>query len=109
MDNTAFRISENDPNRVVCEVLLHDEREEGYFFDKQFPSDTNLSHLAEEAREFIEEDIASHSVVFEGLRLNHIIFFFFIMIPRPPSSTLFPYTTLFRSKYKSLLNLLKGR
>ena len=66
MDNTAFRISENDPNRVVCEVLLHDEREEGYFFDKQFPSDTNLSHLAEEAREFIEEDIASHSVVFEG-------------------------------------------
>src|SRR5438876_8815582 len=24
-------------------------------------------------------------------------FFFFIMIPRPPRSTLFPYTTLFRS------------
>src|SRR5437762_11275627 len=25
------------------------------------------------------------------------MFFFFIMRPRPPSSTLFPYTTLFRS------------
>src|SRR5262249_61426912 len=25
-------------------------------------------------------------------------FFFFLMIPRPPSSTLFPYTTLFRSR-----------
>src|SRR5438552_13443385 len=24
-------------------------------------------------------------------------FFFFLMIPRPPRSTLFPYTTLFRS------------
>src|SRR5699024_12586319 len=24
--------------------------------------------------------------------------FFFFMIPRPPSSTLFPYTTLFRSR-----------
>src|SRR5207249_11463659 len=24
--------------------------------------------------------------------------FFFLMIPRPPSSTLFPYTTLFRSQ-----------
>src|SRR5438034_11826312 len=24
--------------------------------------------------------------------------FFFLMIPRPPRSTLFPYTTLFRSK-----------
>src|SRR5205823_13359676 len=26
------------------------------------------------------------------------IFFFFLMIPPPPRSTLFPYTTLFRSK-----------
>src|SRR5436305_12618566 len=25
------------------------------------------------------------------------VFFFFLMIPRPPRSTLFPYTTLFRS------------
>src|SRR5271166_383114 len=28
-----------------------------------------------------------------------IIFFFFLMIRRPPRSTLFPYTTLFRSDY----------
>src|SRR3989449_3491400 len=27
-------------------------------------------------------------------------FFFFLMIRRPPRSTLFPYTTLFRSKLK---------
>src|SRR5438445_12532850 len=26
-----------------------------------------------------------------------LFFFFFLMIPRPPRSTLFPYTTLFRS------------
>src|SRR2546426_12244467 len=26
-------------------------------------------------------------------------FFFFLMIRRPPRSTLFPYTTLFRSRY----------
>src|SRR5437762_5652232 len=35
--------------------------------------------------------------------LNYIIFlflfFFFLMIRRPPRSTLFPYTTLFRSHY----------
>src|SRR2546430_3983702 len=30
-----------------------------------------------------------------------IFFFFFLMIRRPPRSTLFPYTTLFRSKYRS--------
>src|SRR5258708_30598469 len=29
-----------------------------------------------------------------------ICFFFFLMIRRPPRSTLFPYTTLFRSLYK---------
>src|SRR5256885_14718346 len=29
-------------------------------------------------------------------------FFFFLMIRRPPRSTLFPYTTLFRSRVKGL-------
>src|SRR5688572_32094251 len=28
-----------------------------------------------------------------------MIFFFFLMIRRPPRSTLFPYTTLFRSRH----------
>src|SRR5256885_13606802 len=30
----------------------------------------------------------------------YIFFFFFLMIRRPPRSTLFPYTTLFRSLYQ---------
>src|SRR6266404_7566903 len=29
------------------------------------------------------------------------IFFFFLMIRRPPRSTLFPYTTLFRSSWRT--------
>src|SRR5207248_5772574 len=29
---------------------------------------------------------------------------FFLLLPRPPSSTLFPYTTLFRSRYASAHN-----
>src|SRR5260221_3859376 len=32
------------------------------------------------------------------LSLCHYRFFFFLMIRRPPRSTLFPYTTLFRSR-----------
>src|SRR3712207_8550137 len=32
------------------------------------------------------------------LSLEHYFFFFFLMIRRPPRSTLFPYTTLFRSR-----------
>src|SRR5438876_12450608 len=30
----------------------------------------------------------------------HSFFFFFLMIRRPPRSTLFPYTTLFRSRLR---------
>src|SRR2546422_5211741 len=32
--------------------------------------------------------------------LHTLLFFFFLMIRRPPRSTLFPYTTLFRSRIK---------
>src|SRR5256886_12888665 len=32
-----------------------------------------------------------------------VFFFFFLMIRRPPRSTLFPYTTLFRSMYRERL------
>src|SRR5256885_3471437 len=31
----------------------------------------------------------------------HFFFFFFLMIRRPPRSTLFPYTTLFRSLFSA--------
>src|SRR5260370_42219833 len=33
------------------------------------------------------------------LSLYQLSFFFFLMIRRPPRSTLFPYTTLFRSEH----------
>src|ERR1039457_7409379 len=32
------------------------------------------------------------------VRVVRVFFFFFLMIRRPPRSTLFPYTTLFRSR-----------
>src|SRR2546427_11016329 len=35
------------------------------------------------------------------LRYCYFFFFFFLMIRRPPRSTLFPYTTLFRSSRSS--------
>src|SRR5436190_24301120 len=38
------------------------------------------------------------SVFILGPPLSILSFFFFLMIRRPPTSTLFPYTTLFRSR-----------
>src|SRR5256885_9272725 len=35
-------------------------------------------------------------------RVSLFFFFFFLMIRRPPRSTLFPYTTLFRSLHQDL-------
>src|SRR3712207_6875923 len=37
-----------------------------------------------------------------------MLFFFFLMIRRPPRSTLFPYTTLFRSRSRFFLFALLG-
>src|SRR3712207_9355894 len=45
--------------------------------------------------------------------MSVLIFFFFLMIRRPPRSTLFPYTTLFRSNEDNhaepALERLRGR
>src|SRR5256885_3486041 len=38
-------------------------------------------------------------LLFYDAHLPHFVFFFFLMIRRPPRSTLFPYTTLFRSAF----------
>src|SRR2546430_7373117 len=37
-----------------------------------------------------------------------LVFFFFLMIRRPPRSTLFPYTTLFRSRLTALACLARN-
>src|SRR3989442_14000099 len=39
---------------------------------------------------------------FDSIVKNFTFFFFFLMIRRPPRSTLFPYTTLFRSQRDQL-------
>src|SRR3712207_7309771 len=40
--------------------------------------------------------------------MRAIMTFFFLMIRRPPRSTLFPYTTLFRSKARMLPPVARG-
>src|SRR5688500_20017746 len=45
------------------------------------------------------------------LPLSHFLFFFFVIIRPPPRSTLFPYTTLFRSARgrRQPVNGVRGR
>src|SRR3954465_1518027 len=44
-----------------------------------------------------ERYLFKHTAVSSALSFCVVFFFFFLMIRRPPRSTLFPYTTLFRS------------
>src|SRR6267378_6748766 len=44
-----------------------------------------------------------------SLLIFFISLFFFLMIRRPPRSTLFPYTTLFRSKHPRRIGQLRQR
>src|SRR2546430_16239481 len=39
--------------------------------------------------------------LYSGLYILFFFYFFFLMIRRPPRSTLFPYTTLFRSERRA--------
>src|SRR5438309_8843578 len=45
----------------------------------------------------VSSDILYHLSIFIFLFISSFFYFFFLMIRRPPRSTLFPYTTLFRS------------
>src|SRR5688572_32351192 len=40
---------------------------------------------------------------------DNLFLFFFLMLRRPPRSTLFPYTTLFRSKYLDQIEKSEAR
>src|ERR1019366_10405347 len=48
------------------------------------------------ARPHMPDCVASRGTE-RGIILGFLVFFFFLMIRRPPRSTLFPYTALFRS------------
>src|SRR2546429_8494122 len=41
---------------------------------------------------------------YRQLKYQNLFFFFFLMIRRPPRSTLFPYTTLFRSQINEVVD-----
>src|SRR2546425_321054 len=48
-------------------------------------------------------------ISFFDLGYTLVFFFFFLMIRRPPRSTLFPYTTLFRSHRRRLRQQARDR
>src|SRR6266542_1234432 len=58
--------------------------------------------ICEHAAEVVNLSWQVYSYQDTWLVLGHYCIFFFLMIRRPPRSTLFPYTTLFRSRPQHL-------
>src|SRR6266851_1602002 len=76
---------------LVCRLLLEKKKEHAYFLLYRNKK-KNRCLLWRVAKRILHQ-------VLEYLLQAYLIlsFFFFLMIRRPPRSTLFPYTTLFRS------------
>src|SRR6185295_11965981 len=74
---------------LVCRLLLEKKKTTVVEVAERATSDVRL-------RELLHAD-RRHDARLESLALEDVLLFFFLMIRGPPRSTLFPYTTLFRS------------
>src|SRR6266571_3753511 len=82
---------------IVCRLLLEKKKD----LDKVFKAYDVRDEYPEQLDEGLAERIGRAFIALTGAKTLAIgqdmwLFFFFLMIRRPPRSTLFPYTTLFR-------------
>src|SRR5215468_8972258 len=64
-------------------------------------TESDDDHMNTRCDQLAYDRVASCIIRFDGYCMTSVsayLFFFFLMIRRPPRSTLFPYTTLFRSR-----------
>src|SRR6266536_2613453 len=85
---------------LVCRLLLEKTKKKNFLHcDNKKKKDKDLE------RKYKIKYNTAFSIIYSALlrsltafNIFSIFFFFFLMIRRPPRSTLFPYTTLFRSE-----------
>src|SRR3989304_194234 len=106
----AFRSEEHTSElqsrlHLVCRLLLEKK--------KKTPRPSGTAYRAVQtargtelrARRDSRRDRAPSVSADQRIPLSCLFVFFFLMIRRPPRSTLFPYTTLFRSSFSSSQSL----
>src|ERR1022692_4450284 len=87
------------PCNLVCRLLLEKKKKKKKNCEHKSPKQQH-NHRANQDASLHASVCSSCHVLFMFLLLVLLVFFFFfffLMIRRPPRSTLFPYTTLFRS------------
>src|SRR3970040_1752997 len=82
---------------LVCRLLLEKKKTHNNIFWNFYLFFEFRRTLAAQSRRALVSTPRSTSPARSRDRRHCAFFFFFLMIRRPPRSTLFPYTTLFRS------------
>src|SRR6266705_1966645 len=88
------------PYDLVCRLLLEKKKKKKYQLKNSKKKKNNINI---KTKKIINLSIYNNFYIIllllYFLNFNfYLFFFFFLMIRRPPRSTLFPYTTLFRSR-----------
>src|SRR5215813_7213068 len=82
---------------LVCRLLLEKKKASPNSLARDDESTTSVNRMVASIRRNPDVLCASPAGCVVKFTFRSAIFFFFLMIRRPPRSTLFPYTTLFRS------------
>src|SRR4051812_1841432 len=100
LERSEERFSRNAETDLVCRLLLEKKNPiPGTKHVKYLEENAGALHVESSAEDMLHIDEFASNGVAAGERYS----VFFLMIRRPPRSTLFPYTTLFRSQELLLL------
>src|ERR1022692_2921078 len=80
------------PCNLVCRLLLEKKK----IRKKVFEASCSEEKTQNEKESCCCKHVCASPLCCSGVRPGTYVSFFFLMIRRPPRSTLFPYTTLFR-------------
>src|ERR1022692_693026 len=89
------------PCNLVCRLLLEKKKKKQQNAQTRIRIENHRSRIVFKSYSHHSPTHSSHlpSASVASLLFSRFFFFFFLMIRRPPRSTLFPYTTLFRSVF----------
>src|SRR5438270_774549 len=85
-------------SNLVCRLLLEKKKNQAQDATRQLQPPAAGSCLSSEVCHIIS---FSCMLIHFSFEFGSLCLFFFLMLRRPPRSTLFPYTTLFRSRLKN--------
>src|SRR6266404_5438013 len=88
---------------LVCRLLLEKKK----IKHKVYQYEQKKKKMFQQPIFFLTYNSLFHNLLLRSTTTTYI--FFFLMIRRPPRSTLFPYTTLFRSQHRlhGILDLIR--